>query len=214
MRMKYLMLGFAAISAILLISTLLHGCDGKSTKSAPTVPLTIAIAPSNPSIPYGTSIQFKAEKTLDNGSKQDVTSQVHWLSSDSTVTITSGGLAKSTAKGATSATISVSLNGEIGQTTLTVKNVDLLSISVTPAYQFTAPTAHLQFTATGAFSDASTQYLTDIVDWSSGDTNIITIDNQGLARGVNFGQTTIEALSTFPLTSVSGQAIAYVGHLN
>jgi hypothetical protein len=52
-----------------------------------------------------------------------------------------------------------------------------------------------QFTATGTYSDNSTQNLTSSVTWSSTNTAVGTISGAGLATGVATGSTTISAAS-------------------
>jgi len=51
----------------------------------------------------------------------------------------------------------------------------------------------LQFTATGNYSDNSTQDLSALVTWSSSDSTEVSIDNTGLATGRQFGTVTITA---------------------
>ncbi len=76
----------------------------------------------------------------------------------------------------------------------------LVSITVTPAN----PTIYLgntqQFTATGIYSDGSTQNLTSQVTWSSGTTTVATISGGGLATGVALGS----SLITATLGAISG----------
>src|SRR5262249_38687273 len=57
-----------------------------------------------------------------------------------------------------------------------------------------------QFTATGTYSDGSTQNLTNQVTWSSSNTAVATISTSGLATAVAVGTTTISAT----LGAVSG----------
>src|SRR5260370_28956285 len=61
------------------------------------------------------------------------------------------------------------------------KTVFLMSIQVSPANPSVTEGSQQQFTATGTFSDASTQDLTKTVRWSSSDNSIVTIDSAGLA---------------------------------
>jgi hypothetical protein len=71
----------------------------------------------------------------------------------------------------------------------------LQSISVTPANPSIAVSATQQFTATGTYSDGSTQNLSSQVTWSSSNTAVATINSSGLASGVSTGSTTITATS-------------------
>jgi hypothetical protein len=72
----------------------------------------------------------------------------------------------------------------------------LNSISITPLNQSIPVTSTQQFTATGHYSDGSTQDLTTSVTWSSTNTAIATISNSagtnGLATGIAKGSTTID----------------------
>lgn len=81
--------------------------------------------------------------------------------------------------------------------------VVLRTIVITPTHSVCATDTNWQFTATGTYSDRSTQDLTASVTWTSSDTNVATIDdlvNKGLATPVSVGQTTITAA----LGSISG----------
>jgi hypothetical protein len=81
----------------------------------------------------------------------------------------------------------------------------LLSIAVTPQSPTIVKGATRQFTATGAYSDNSTQDVTTQVTWTSSDTSKATISSTGLATGIDFGSATITATlgSIFGSTSVN-----------
>jgi YVTN family beta-propeller protein len=71
----------------------------------------------------------------------------------------------------------------------------LQSIAVTaPSYSIVQG-SNVQFTATGTYSDGSTQNLTSTAIWSSANSSIATINGSGLASGVGPGITTITATS-------------------
>ena len=76
----------------------------------------------------------------------------------------------------------------------------LTSITITPANSSITIGATQQFTATGNYSDGSTQNLTTSAIWSSSDGNIATASNQvgnkGLGTGVWIGNATITATDT------------------
>jgi hypothetical protein len=71
--------------------------------------------------------------------------------------------------------------------------VTVVSITVTPSHASIQAPATQQFTATGAFSDASTQDITKSVSWTSSDVSKATIQNSGLATGIASGSVTIAA---------------------
>ena len=76
---------------------------------------------------------------------------------------------------------------------LTVTAATLQSIAVTPANPSIAKGLTQQFTATGTYSDGSTQNLTTQVTWASATTSVATITSGGLATGVATGTSTISA---------------------
>ena len=69
----------------------------------------------------------------------------------------------------------------------------LESIAVTPASPSIAKGLTQQFTATGTYSDSSTQNLTSQVTWNSATTSVATIAAGGLATGVGTGTSNITA---------------------
>jgi len=73
--------------------------------------------------------------------------------------------------------------------------ITMVSITVTPANASLQASATQQFTATGVFSDSSTEDMTKSVSWASSDASKATIQNSGLATGVAPGSVTITAAS-------------------
>jgi plastocyanin len=95
------------------------GMSGTIIVSSVGNPTSIAVTPSNPTIAAGSTEQFMAMGAFPDGSMQDLTNQVTWAAATSSVaTISSTGLATGVANGSTS--ITASLNGVVGSTTLTV----------------------------------------------------------------------------------------------
>jgi hypothetical protein len=165
--------------------------------------VSIAVTPANPSVAEGLTQQFVATGTYINPPHTaTLTDSVTWSSSISTVATisnTSGtqGLAKTVGLGISSMT--ATLGAIQGSTELTVTAPTLVSIAVTPADPTIALTAKEQFTATGTYTNGSTQNLTDSVTWSSSASGVATISNtsgtQGVATTTGLGPTTIEAAS-------------------
>ncbi len=97
--------------------------------------------------------------------------------------------------GATS--ISATFNDVTGSTTLTVSSATLVSIDVTPATPSIARGLSQQFTATGTYTDSTTQDLTTSATWASSDTTKASISNasgsQGFASSGEVGSTSISA---------------------
>jgi hypothetical protein len=107
------------------------------------------------------------------------------------------GLATTTAVGTT--TVSATSGGVTGDTVLTVIDATLVSIEVLPATPSVAGGLTQQFTATGHFTDDSTQDLTTQVIWASWNSAVATVSNDpgsnGLATTIAAGSTTVSATS-------------------
>jgi uncharacterized protein YjdB len=190
------------------ITASLQGRSASTTLTVTNAQLqSIDVTTASPSIANGTRAQFTATGHFDDSTAQDLTSQVTWTSSDSSVTISNTGLATSTALGAATSTITATLGTIPGFTTLTVKDVTLTSMSVTPATATIKVGLAQQFTATGTFSDLSTQNMTGEATWTSSAESVATIGSStGRATGVFAGSTTITATSSALLGSVPGTA--------
>jgi hypothetical protein len=187
------------------ISATMSSITGSTTLTVTRALVSIAVTPANPSIAAGNTQQFTATGTYIDGSTQNLTAMATWSSSAPAVaTIAAGGLAKGLSTG--TSTISAAVTGITGSTTLTVTAAVLVSIAVTPANPWILPVQTQQFTATGTYSDGSTQNLTSTATWSSSAPSVATISTTGLASAVAWGQTTVEAA----LGAINGSTTLYV----
>ena len=161
------------------------------TVTAPVL-LSIAIAPTNPSVPAGSVQQFTATGTYSAGAPQNITSSVTWSSSNTAVaTINSSGLATAVAGGAS--TVSARLGNVSNSTTMTV--ITLQSITISPLNPSIFVGSKQQFSVTGHYSNGSVLDLTSRATWSSSKTSIATITSPGgLATGLSKGSSTIKAV--------------------
>src|SRR5262249_6201706 len=91
---------------------------------------------------------------------------------------------------------------------VSVVSPTLLSLTVTPSNVTVTVGATQQYTATGTYSDLSTQNLTGEVTWSSSNTAAATINPDGVASAGGPGSTTISATlgSTTGSTGLTVQA--------
>jgi hypothetical protein len=185
------------------------------TVTPPTL-VSIAVTPTNPSIAKGTNLALKATGAYSDGSTQDLTTQVTWSSSAPAVTVsnTSGSQGVATGASVGSATVSAASTSApvvSGSTTITVTAAALLSIAVNPTSPSVAAGLKQQFTASGTYTDGTTQDITLTVAWSSSDQTIATISNaggtQGQATALSPGSTTITAT----LGSIDGSTTLTVG---
>jgi hypothetical protein len=159
---------------------------------APTL-TSITLTPTNATSLVGATQQFAATGAYSDGSAQNLTTQVAWTSSKTAVaTISASGLATAVSAGST--TISAALAGVTNSTTFTVKAPPTLtSIAVTPANPAILVGVSQPFTATGTYSDSSTQNITSQVTWKSSSTGVATMNANGLATAVSAGTTAISA---------------------
>jgi uncharacterized protein YjdB len=162
----------------------------------------VVVTPANPSIPIGVTQQFTATGYYNDQTSHDITTEVTWSSSNPSVaTVNSSGLATAVSLGtatitATSATpSSYSTTGSSGSTTLTVTTTNLSSVAVTPVNPSISVGAIQQFTATGTYSNGTSNDITTQVTWSSSNPSVATVDSTGLAIAVSIGTTTITATS-------------------
>lgn len=165
------------------------------------IPASIQLTPSTASIASGTTQQYAVNVVYTDGSLQPVTTGLSWLSSSASVAgVNSNGLATALAPGQT--TISVFYNAMSATASLTVTPATLTNIVVTPITTVVGVNGNVQFTATGVFSDNSTQDLSSQVVWTSSNGTFATINATGLASGLSAGSLTITATSG----AISGSA--------
>ena len=182
----------------------LNGIVGQTTITITSMTLTsLQLAPVNPTIAVATTEQFQLLGLFsDNVTTVDLTKSAQWQTSDyKTAVINRSGLATGLAAG------SVTLTGNYGgltaaTTTLTVSNATLQSITVSPAAPTVILGAPQAFTATGNFSDGSTQDLTTVCTWTSSDPAVAVVNKIGVASSASHGTTNITA--TFQGVSGSG----------
>ena len=155
----------------------------------PATLVSMAVTPGSPSVALGLHQQFVATGTFSDKSTQDLSATATWAASDATVASVSAGQVTTLKQGSTN--VSASLNSVTGSTMLTVAPAALVSVAVTPSSASVAKGNKQQFTATGTYTDNSTQDLTSTVIWTA--TAGVTISNTGLATGSAMGSATVKA---------------------
>jgi uncharacterized protein YjdB len=154
---------------------------------------SITVSPATATMAIGTLESFTATGAFDDGSTQLLTS-VSWSSSATNLLgVNSSGVA--TAIGAGTITVTASSGGISGTASVTVTAATLVSITLSPANSSMPIGATKQFTATGKFSDNSTQDITLTAIWSSSSATVATTNDQGLVTSMAAGSATISAAS-------------------
>jgi hypothetical protein len=190
--------------------------SGSATTTAAT--MTVNFAPSVTTNPTSQSVSAGSTATFVAAASGNPTPTVQWQLS------TNGGGTFSNIAGATATTLSFTAQGTdngnqyravftntVGSATttaatLTISAATLQSIAVTPANPSSPKGTTRQFTATGTYSDNSTQNITAQVTWASATTSVATITAGGLATGVSSGTSTISAT----LGGVTGSTVLSV----
>ena len=198
-----------------LLAFLVIFMAGCADKDVGTTTLTsIEVTPAVSNIPIGTTQQFKALGVFSDGTSADLTSSVVWQSGATSVaTIDARGLATGFIAGQTviTATSSVDTGSKSATAQLTVRNVTLNSVIVSPSSASISIGLTQQFRATGVFSDGTSADLTNSVAWRSGTIAVASIDPvSGVATGLTAGQTEISATSSLASGSQVGSALLTV----
>ncbi len=190
-----------------VITAAFDSVSGNTTITVGPVALeSLAVTPAGPAVYAGHVLQFSANGTYSDSTTENLTAAVTWSSSDNTVArVDAAGLVTGCAAG--SASITATLSGVSGNTTLTVLPVELCSIAVTPTDPAVDKGRTQQFSAKGTYSDSTTADLTANVTWSSSDNTVATIDDSGLAQTHEQGS----AVITAALDTVSGNTTITVG---
>ena len=184
--------------ALVIVASVLGAACGKFFPSANEL-VAISISPSNSTLSLSSKTQqFSATGTFGDSSKKDITSSVTWTSSATNVaTINGSGLATAVSTGTT--TITAAESGITGITNLTVSTQGG-GLTVSPS----SPTVGVgQTTSFSATQNGST---VSGVTWSSSNTLVASIDQNGVATGHTAGTVTITATATINGNQVQGTA--------
>lgn len=199
------------------VVTITANVGGRSGSTQFTVSAAVLqvlqVSPVMPSVPAGLDEPLTATGIYSDSSTQDLTSQVTWSSSDAlvaTVSNASGASGVVTGRSVGSALVSATLAGVTGSTTVTVTPSVLQQLQVTPTNPSRPRGLDVQLTATGLFSDGSTQDLTTQVTWTSSDVGVAPVSNASGSRGLALAQNVGAATLTAAFGMVSGSTVLTV----
>jgi len=194
------------------ISASLGAVSAQTTLTVSAVSLSsIVVTPIVATVAAGLSRQFVATANYTDGSSADISNSVIWASSDTQVAIMNpnGALNSGLATGQAVGTVFISAtSGAVsGNASLTVTGASLTGILVTPAVSSLAAGTNRQFTATGVYSNGTSENLTTLVNWTSSD-NAVALPNasMNINSGVVSGQSAGTAQIRATLGAVSGEA--------
>jgi uncharacterized protein YjdB len=156
----------------------------------PTTAASVTLSPSSANLVVGQTTQLGATARDANGvvlTNRPTT----WTTSSGTVaTVSSTGLVSAANPG--SATITVTIDGISATSAITVTQVPVASVTITPLIATVKEGKDVQLTAT--LRDAAGNVLTGrTVAWQSSDTRVATVDNKGKVKGQHAGIAVISA---------------------
>lgn len=164
--------------------------------------VSIDVTPGTLVIQPGELRQFNAQARFADGTVRDVTRNVQWASSDTSVALVGAtsfdyGLVRAVASGQTQITATDPVSRVQGQSTVFVPAppTQLQAIVVTPNPAGPIGVgATVQLVATGFTANGAPQDVTTQVQWQSSVPGVATVTGAGLATGVAAGDTTITAV--------------------
>jgi hypothetical protein len=163
--------------------------------SAPQV-VAIELAPGAQEAPLGAVLAWTATAVFDDDTRREITAEAQWATGDAAIArITAQGEVTTTGEGQT--TVSATWRETTGETTVTVHAAELRSVAVSPNPARVVIGETLQLTATGTYSDGSTEDVTEQAQWTLADEAAVTVSNapgtRGLLTSVELGETTVRA---------------------
>lgn len=148
--------------------------------------IDITAAENKTFIAQGTKILITATGHFNNGSTSNLSTIVNWSSSDASVAqfvsvnqlsgIKPGGV-----------NITATLGSVTASIPFTITNATIQSITITPVNQTIPIGWHQQFSATGTFSDSSTQDISTSVAWTSDNSGVAEFGAPGSSIGIALG---------------------------
>lgn len=175
--------------------------------------MSLTLMPASVSLPLGTQTRLRADGVFSDGTTQDVTTQVAWSSDAPAVAQVSnaaGTEGQVTALTLGNATVHAQLGTRTATVPVAVSSAMLTALELSPS-QPTVPLGAAQpFTATGRFSDGSTQDLTTRATWTSSAAAVLTVSNAVGTEGVATARTRGAATLTATVSSVQASTLVTV----
>jgi len=182
-----------------LISASFGGRTGTATITVTVAKLvSIRVEPTSATLPLGSTRQFTARGTYEDGSVRDITNDVTWVTDDASVASISNsdgtrGLATPIKIGTT--TVRARLGGLEDKAPITVTAAALTKIAISPNPMSLVRGTRAFARATGTYSDGTVVDVTTTCTWSTGDAFVASVSNglgsQGQVTANNVGSTTL-----------------------
>ena len=186
---------FGRMAVVLTTALTLSSCSGFFPPAQQII--SMSLSPTGAWIkPQGTQ-QFSATATFGNNTTGDVTSQVTWTSSATSIaTVNSSGIVTGVALGNATLTARSNNSSVTATAPITVSAKTITAITVNPSnvtLSISLGQSQQQYTAQATFSDGSVGDVTNTAAWTSSNTSVAIITSGGLASTVSSGSSTITA---------------------
>jgi trimeric autotransporter adhesin len=167
---------------------------------SPATLTALTLAPFQPRVPVGLTLQLRATGVFSDNSTHEVTEQAAWASSVAAVVavsdgVGSRGLASFVAAG--SGTVSASFGGAMVATTVTGIAVTRTSLAIVPGSAQLARGSGLRLRAVADYSDGLARDLTDQLPWTSSAPKVAEVSSaapvRGLVRALSAGSALVTA---------------------
>ncbi len=164
---------------------------------------SITVTPASPSIAVNGAQSLLATGSFADGSSLNISNSVTWASANAAVASVSATGVVNGLSGGTAA-ITASFAGKLGSTSVTVTPaVTLTGITLVPVNASVLVGSLQQFTATGTYSNGTTNNISSTVSWNSSVASVASISSSGQVTALAAGVTNITATQGAQTTSTS-----------
>jgi hypothetical protein len=187
---------FLSLGLVAALTLSMAACSGSTTTKSTATLVSISVTPYSPAnLAVGSTQRFVATGIYSDGTTPNITSQVTWTSSNSSIAGIATGLATGIAIGSTSITASESgITSPSVTLTIITSASGLSSIAVTPAFPADLGVGvSLPLAALGTYADGTTADITAKVTWTSSNTAVAAVFANGAATGEGSGTANITA---------------------
>ncbi len=170
--------------------------------------LGIGLAPNDPRMAPGDTVQFQAKAFYDDYTSEDITEAVAWVSTDdriATVGNSGGDKGACQAHEAGEASIIATYEGGISsKVTLTVTGATVESVEIRPSGLELHVGDGAQFEAIASYSDGGSGNVAGSCSWSVDPSSVASVDGTGWVAALAEGQATVDAqCGGAPVTAAS-----------
>jgi len=176
----------------------LDGIVGSILLTVTNAALTsLEISPGSLQLAAGTHMEVDLIGHYSDGSTQNLETQASWAITDTAIASLSDplvtGSLQVTGLAVGSTQLTASLGGSNAQIDITVSAASLTQIILSPDTPNLSLDTQLSLSATGLYSDGSSQNLSNQVSWSNADSGILSIDASGLVQPQATGSSIVSA---------------------